>query len=130
VFTFNDANAVLILAIVPVKTNLVLLPLKVNPLAAVRPVVVFITNVVPDGGFTKLIEANRVSVELNPVNSNPLASCPLVLTVNDLGSGAFTAYPNPKFTINKNKSVTIKFFIILLLSLLCYHWHQQRQIKQ
>jgi hypothetical protein len=90
VFTFKDDNAALILAIVPVNTNLVLLPIKLNPLAAVNPIVVLNTNVVPAGGDTKLTDANKVAVELNPVNSNPLASCPVVFTINDLGSGAET----------------------------------------
>jgi hypothetical protein len=114
VFTFRDANAVLISAIVPVTTNRVLLPLKVNPLAAVKPVVVFNTNVVPDGGLTKLIDANRVAVELNPLNTNPLASCAVVDGINDLESGADTLCPNPKNDIKRN-NVTNRCFIILLL---------------
>jgi hypothetical protein len=80
----------LILTIVPVTTNRVLLPLNVNPLAAVRPVVVVRLNVVPDGGFTKLIDANKVAVEPNPLNTKPLPSCPFVDGVNDLESGADT----------------------------------------
>jgi hypothetical protein len=114
VFTFRDVSAVLILAIVPVTTNLVLLPLKVNPLAAVRPVVVFNTNVVPVGGFTKLIDANNVTVELNPLNTNPLASCAVVDCKKDLESGADTLWPNPKNDVNKS-NVTNRCFIILLL---------------
>jgi hypothetical protein len=102
VFIFREANAVLILVIVPVITKRVLLPLKVNPLAAVRPVVVFNTNVVPVGNSTKLIDANRVAVELNPLNINPLASCPFVDGKKDLESGADTLCPNPKNDVNKN----------------------------
>jgi hypothetical protein len=64
---------------VPVNTKRVLLPVNVNPLAAVRPVVVVILNVVPDGGLTKLIDVNNVS-DVNPLTINPLASCPEVLT--------------------------------------------------
>jgi hypothetical protein len=112
VFTFRDANAVLISTIVPVTTKRVLLPLKVNPLAAVRPVVVFNTNVVPDGGLTKLIDANKVDVEVNPLNTNPLASCPLVDCKKDLESGADTLCPNPKNDVNKNNNVTNIFFIL------------------
>jgi hypothetical protein len=60
----------LILAIVPVITKRVLLPLKVNPLAAVRPVVVFNTNVVPVGnsqrGFFQLTKFNSVKQSLSP----------------------------------------------------------------
>jgi len=102
----------LIFAIVPVTTKRVLLPDKINPLAAVKPVVVFNTNVVPDGGFTKLIDANRVDVELNPLNTNPLASCPEVDGKNDLESGADTLCPNPKNEISK-KHITNSFFILL-----------------
>ena len=40
VFIFRDANALLILAIVPVTTKRILLPVRVKPLAAVKPVVV------------------------------------------------------------------------------------------
>jgi hypothetical protein len=111
VFIFRDVNAVLTLAIVPVTTKRVLLPLKVNPLAAVNPVVVFSTNVVPDGGFTKLIDVNSVSVEPNPFKTKPLASCALVDWVNDLESGADTLCPNPKNDINSNKT-TSNFFIL------------------
>jgi hypothetical protein len=103
---------VLILDIVPVTTKRVLLPDNVNPLAAVKPVVVFNTNVVPDGGFTKLIDANRVDVELNPLKTNPLASCPVVDGKNDLESGADTLCPNPKTEISK-KHITNNFFILL-----------------
>jgi hypothetical protein len=112
VFTFRDANAVLILAIVPVTTKRVLLPDNVNPLAAVKPVVVFNVNVVPDGGFTKLIDAKSVEVELKPFNTNPLASCPVVDGINDLESGADTLCPNPKNEISK-KHITNSFFILL-----------------
>jgi hypothetical protein len=102
----------LILTIVPVTTKRVLLPVNVNPLAAVKPVVVFNTNVVPDGGLIKLIDAKRVDVEVNPFNTNPLASCPAVDGKNDLESGADTLCPNPKNDVNKN-STTISFFILL-----------------
>jgi hypothetical protein len=112
VFTFRDANAVLILAIVPVTTKRVLLPAKVNPLAAVRPVVVVRLNVVPVGGLTKLIDANRVDVEVNPLKLNPLASCPVVDGKNDLESGADTLCPNPKNVVVINKIVTNNFFIL------------------
>jgi len=98
--------------IVPVTTKRVLLPLKVNPLAAIRFVVVFNTKVVPDGGFTKLIDANKVAVELNPLKTNPLASCPVVDGKNDLESGADTLCPNPKNEISK-KHITNSFFILL-----------------
>jgi hypothetical protein len=84
----------------------------VNPLAAVKPVVVVNTNVVPDGGLTKLIDANRVDVALNPLNTNPLASCPVVDGKNDLESGADTLCPNPKNEISK-KHITNSFFILL-----------------
>jgi hypothetical protein len=112
VFTLKDANAVLILAIVPVTTKRVLLPANVNPLAAVKPVVVFNTNVVPDGGLTKLIDANSVAVELKPLKLKPLASCPAVDGKNDLESGADTLCPNPKNEISK-KHITNSFFILL-----------------
>jgi len=98
----------LISSIVPVTTKRVLLPLKVNPLAAVNPVVVFNTNVVPDGGLTKLIDANRVAVEPNPLNTNPLAVCPFVDGKKDLESGADILCPNPKNEINNNKIVKYK----------------------
>jgi len=101
----------LILAIVPVTTKRVLLPAKVNPLAAVRPVVVVKLNVVPVGGLTKLIDANRVDVEVNPLNTNPLASCPFVDGKKDLESGADTLCPNPKNEISK-KNITNNFFIL------------------
>jgi hypothetical protein len=100
------------LAIVPVTTKRVLLPVNVNPLAAVKPVVVFNTNVVPDGGLTKLIDAKRVDVEVNPFNTNPLASCPAVDGKKDLESGADTLCPNPKNEISK-KHITNSFFILL-----------------
>jgi hypothetical protein len=74
----------------PVKTKRVLLPANVNPLAAVKPVVVVKLNVVPVGGLTKLMDANRVAVELNPLKLNPLPSCPLVDCKKDLDSGAET----------------------------------------
>jgi hypothetical protein len=64
----------LILAIVPVTTKRVLVPVKVNPLAAVNPVVVLILNVVPVGNVTKLIDVNKMSVEVNQFKTNPLAS--------------------------------------------------------
>jgi hypothetical protein len=83
----------------------------VNPLAAVRPVVVVRLNVVPVGGLIKLIEAKRVSFEPNPLNTNPLASCPLVDGINDLESGADTLCPNPKNEISK-KHITNNFFIL------------------
>jgi hypothetical protein len=111
VFTLRDANALLILAIVPVTTKRVLLPGNVNPLAAVRPVVVVKLNVVPDGGFTKLIDANIVAVELNPFKLNPLASCPAVDCKKDLESGADTLCPNPKNEISK-KNITNSFFML------------------
>jgi hypothetical protein len=101
----------LIFAIVPVTTKRVLLPAKVNPLAAVRPVVVVRLNVVPVGGFTKLIDANKVAVEPNPLNTNPLASCPVVDGKKDLESGADTLCPNPKNEISK-KNITNNFFIL------------------
>ena len=80
VLILSDANAVFIFAIVPVTTKRVLVPVKVNPLAAVNPVVVLRLNVVPVGNITKLIEVNNTSVEVNPLKVNPLASCPFVLT--------------------------------------------------
>jgi len=99
------------LAIVPVTTKRVLFPVKMNPLAAVKPVVVFNTNVVPDGGLTKLIDANRVAVELNPLRLNPLASCPVVEGKKDLEFGADTLCPNPKNEISK-KNITNSFFML------------------
>jgi len=101
----------LILAIVPVTTKRVLLPAKVNPLAAVRPVVVVKLNVVPVGGLTKLIDANKVAVDPNPLNTNPLASCPVVDGKKDLESGADTLCPNPKNDISEN-NVTNMCFIL------------------
>ena len=115
VFTFRDANAVLISAIVPVTTKRVLLPVNVNPLAATKPLFVSKKNVVPDGGFTKLIEVSKVDVALNPLNTNPLALCPAVDCKKDLESGADTLCPNPKNDVKRN-NVTNNFFIILLLN--------------
>jgi hypothetical protein len=106
---------VLISAIVPVTTKRVLLPVKVNPLAATKPLFVSKKNVVPDGGFTKLIEVSKVDVALNPLNTNPLALCPVVDCKKDLESGADTLCPNPKNDVNKSNNVTNKCFIILLL---------------
>jgi hypothetical protein len=87
------------------------LPTNVNPLDAVKPDVVVRLNVVPVGGFTKLIDANIVAVELNPLNENPLASCPDVDGKNDLESGADTLCPNPKNDVKRN-NVTNKCFIL------------------
>jgi hypothetical protein len=115
VFIFNDDNAVLISAIVPITTKRVLLPVKVNPLAAIRPLFVSKTNVVPAGGFTKLIDVSKVDVAENPLNTNPLAVCPEVDCKKDLESGADTLCPNPKNDVNKN-NVTNRYFIIQLLS--------------
>jgi hypothetical protein len=72
---------------------------------------VFNTNVVPVGGLTKLIEASKVDVAPNPLNTNPLASCPFVDGINDLESGADTLCPNPKNDVNKN-NVTNRYFIL------------------
>jgi hypothetical protein len=83
----------------------------VNPLAAVKPVVVIRTNVVPDGGLIKLIDVSNVAVELNPLKTNPLASCPLVDCVNDLESGADTLCPNPNVEISK-KHITNSFLML------------------
>jgi hypothetical protein len=116
VFIFRDVNAVLILAIVPVTTKRVLLPLKVNPLAAVNPVVVFNTNVVPDGGLTKLIDANSVSVETKPLKTKPLASCTLVDCVNDLEFGAETLCPFVTNEQSVNSNIVIIFFKTIQLS--------------
>ena len=44
-------------------------------------------------GFIKLIDANKVDVVLNPLNTNPLPSCAVVDGVNDLESGAETLCP-------------------------------------
>jgi hypothetical protein len=74
---------------------------------------VFNTNVVPVGNSTKLIDANSVAVELNPLKTNPLASCALVDCKNDLESGADTLCPNPKNDVNKNNIVTNCFIIQL-----------------
>jgi hypothetical protein len=60
----------------------------------------------------KLIDANKVDVALNPLNTNPLASCAVVDGINDLESGADTLCPNPKNDVNKNNNVTNKFFIL------------------
>jgi hypothetical protein len=62
-------------------------------------------------GFIKLIEANKVDVELNPFNTNPLPSCAVVDGINDLESGADTLCPNPKNEISK-KNITNNFFIL------------------
>jgi hypothetical protein len=105
VFTFNVANALFILAIVPVNTKRVLLPVKLNPDAGVRPVVVLMLNVVPAGACGKPIAQSKVAVELNPLKENPLASWLGVLIANDLGSGAVTDCPNPKIVTKDNKSV-------------------------
>jgi hypothetical protein len=51
-------------------------------------------------------------VEVNPLNTNPLASCPLVDCKKDLESGADTLCPNPKNDVNKNNNVTNIFFIL------------------
>jgi hypothetical protein len=60
----------------------------------------------------KLIDANKVDVALNPLNTNPLASCAVVDGINDLESGADTLCPNPKNDVNKNNNVTNKFFML------------------
>jgi hypothetical protein len=60
----------------------------------------------------KLIDANKVDVALNPLNTNPLASCAFVDGINDLESGADTLCPNPKNEISK-KHITKSFFILL-----------------
>jgi hypothetical protein len=60
----------------------------------------------------KLIDANKVDVALNPLNTNPLPSCAVVDGINDLESGADTLCPNPKNDVNKNNNVTNKFFIL------------------
>jgi hypothetical protein len=62
-------------------------------------------------GLIKLIEANKVDVVVNPLNTNPLPSCAVVDGINDLESGADTLCPNPKNDINKN-NVTNKCFIL------------------
>jgi hypothetical protein len=67
---------------------------------------------VPVGNSTKLIDANTTSLVANPLNKNPLASCPFVDGINDLESGADTLCPNPKNDVNKNNNVTNKFFIL------------------
>ena len=103
-------------AIVPVTTKRVLLPLKVNPLAAVNPVVVFNTNVVPDGGLTKLIDANSVAVELNPFKTKPLASCALVDCKKDLESGAETLCPFVTNEQSVSSNIVIIFFKTIQLS--------------
>jgi hypothetical protein len=111
VFIFRDDNALLMLLIVPVTTNRVLFPLKVNPLAAVKPVVVVRLNVVPNGGLTKLIDVNNTAVELNPLNTNPLPSCPMVDCVNDFGSGLLIVCPNPNADTASNNIIVTNFFI-------------------
>jgi hypothetical protein len=73
---------------------------------------VFNTNVVPDGGLTKLIEVNNVDVALNPLNTNPLASCALVDCKKDLEAGADTLCPNPKNDINESKNIVTICFIL------------------
>jgi hypothetical protein len=60
----------------------------------------------------KLIDANKVDVALNPLNTNPLPSCAVVDGINDLESGADTLCPNPKNDVNKNNNVTNKFFML------------------
>jgi hypothetical protein len=74
VFIFNVANALLMLAIVPVNAKRVLLPLIEYPVAGVKPVIVDKLNVVPDGDCGKPIAQRSVAVELNPLKENPLAS--------------------------------------------------------
>ena len=112
VLILSDANAVLILAIVPVTTKRVLVPVSVNPLAAVKPVIVLRLNVVPVGNVTKLIDVSKVAVGLNPLNTNPLASCPFVFTEKDLATGAVTLCPVAKNDNNKNKIVTNLFILL------------------
>jgi len=63
-------------------------------------------------GFIKLIDASKVDVALNPLNTNPLPSCAVVDGINDLESGADTLCPNPKNEISK-KHITNNFFILL-----------------
>jgi hypothetical protein len=79
-----------------------LLPFKVNPLAAIKPVVVVKLNVVPDGGLIKLIEVNKVDVAENPLKMNPLPSCAVVDGIKDLEFGADTLCPNPKNDVREN----------------------------
>jgi hypothetical protein len=52
-----------------------------------------------------------VAVGANPLNINPLASCPFVDGINDLESGADTLCPNPKNEISK-KNITNNFFML------------------
>jgi hypothetical protein len=59
----------------------------------------------------KLIDANKVDVEPNPLNENPLASCPVVDGKKDLESGADTLCPNPKNDISKNNVTNICFIL-------------------
>ncbi len=120
-FIFNDANAVLISAIVPNTTKRVLLPVRVNPLAAINPLFVSKKNVVPVDGLIKLIDANKVDVAENPVNTNPLPSCPFVDGINDLESGADTLCPNPKNDVNKN-NITNRCFILCVIIPICIGW--------
>ena len=63
-------------------------------------------------GLIKLIEASKVDVALNPLNWNPLPSCPVVDGKKDLESGADTLCPNPSTDIDKKNNVTSKFFIL------------------
>jgi len=67
---------------------------------------------VPDGGLIKLIDVNKVDVALNPLNTNPLASCAVVDCKNDLESGADTLCPNPKNDVSKSKNIVTNFFIL------------------
>jgi uncharacterized membrane protein len=47
---------------------------ELYPVAKESPEVVVILKVVPAGGLTKPIDANKVVDELNPFNTNPLPS--------------------------------------------------------
>jgi len=59
---------------VPVKLIRVKFDHVLYPVAKQRPEVVVILKVVPEGGLTNPIDANKVVDELNPFNTNPLPS--------------------------------------------------------
>lgn len=111
VFIRNVESAMFMLDIVPVNTKRVLLPAKLNPDAGVSPSKRVILNVVPAGACGKPIAQRSVAVELNPFNTNPLASWLAVLIANDLGSGEVTDCPRTQMEFSNIKNMNTSFFI-------------------
>jgi hypothetical protein len=100
-------------AIVPVKTKRALLPVKVNPDAGVKPVVVVKLNVVPAGGLINPIDANNISVEVNPFKTNPLHACPLTFNSNFLEAGCVMDCAMD-ILLDNNINITTSSFLITL----------------